>query len=488
MLAACPAAEAQQFRKLVPDDAYAAYAKSLDETKLDVAQALAEKRPPYAALIRSVEEGGQAAQAGLAPDWVVESYNGKLFFDHTLKMTPGGPDGVTRKAVVCSPAGEFKTLDFKPGKIGFMLANWTHPEKFVLQKTPRGPWDRDMLVASEAWTCGRHDVTETALAKAQEAGMPDNPIARYYRALLALDRGADEEAKKIWAEVMKDIGPDAISPYYLAGVCTYAWHYRDYGLLRRAVETDAFMPFRIQPATIDAWAKSAAQAPGSLLELAAQRPGKDLMPTVVSVPDEIWKGWKLIPAEFLHQGWTAMPGTPGKSNAYHFMPKKPVKNVLWEITLAVGSAGRAVEEFPNSVSFALMDRSQQQGNPRETDAKRVISFSALEHADGMRWVGFGGGIQEGTLYTQHTVPWITSAEAAAIVAKVDKQERAPLPGEGKTIELTFIRINNEAELLVNGHTWAKMPVPDSVENLGFFLQVVGTVVVIDRMALYPLGD
>lgn len=482
------AAEALEFRKLVPDEDYAAYSKTLDETRVDVAKALAEKRPPFAALIERVEDGGQAAQAGLEPGWVVESYNGKLFFDHTLKMEPGGPDGLTRKTVVCSPQGEFKTLDFKPGKIGFTLGNWIHPEKFVLQKTPRGAWDRDMLIASQAWTCGRHDVAETALAKAQEAGMPDNPIARYYRALLALDRGADAEARTIWAEVMQDIGPDAISPYYLPGVRTYAWQYRDFGLLRRAVEVDAFMPFRVQPAIIDSWAKSLAAPPSSLLPLAAERSGKDLMPTVVSVPDQVWKNWRLVPAEFLHQGWTAVPGTPGKSIAYHFMPKQPVKNVLWEVTLAVGNAERPIEAFPNSVSFALMDRSQKGGDPRNIDAKRVISFSALEHADGMRWTGFGGGLQDGLLYTQRTVPWISKEEAKGIANKVEKQERAALPGVGKTIDLIFVRIGNEAELLVNGQTWAKLPVPDSVEDLGFFFQVVGAVVVVDRMALYPLRD
>jgi|694.fasta_scaffold95116_5 hypothetical protein len=31
-----------------------------------------------------------------------------------------------------------------------------------------------------------------------------------------------------------------------------------------------------------------------------------------------------------------------------------------------------------------------------------------------------------------------------------------------------------------------MSVPESVKDLGFFFQVVGTVVVIDSMALYPL--
>jgi hypothetical protein len=33
---------------------------------------------------------------------------------------------------------------------------------------------------------------------------------------------------------------------------------------------------------------------------------------------------------------------------------------------------------------------------------------------------------------------------------------------------------------------SRMSVPESVKDLGFFFQVVGTVVVIDSMALYPL--
>lgn len=486
LVAVLQATADHEFREIVPDEDYVVFEKQLDPERLNVAKALAEKRPPYGALIEAVEEGGQAAQAGLGPGWVVESYNGKLFIDHTLSMKPGGSDGLSRKTVVFSPDGQVKTLDFAPGRIGFTLGNWIHPEKFVLEATPRGAWDHAMLLASEAWIRGRHDIAETALAKARALGMPDNPISRYYGALLALDRGEDREAQARWSEWMKDIGDGAISPFYLAGARAYAWHYQDFGLLRRTLETDSFIPTRIQPSTIDAWAKVAGDPAVSLLESAVRRAGKDLMSTVVSVPDEIWKNWKLVPAKWLHPGWTAVPGTAGESMTYHFMPKQPVGNALWEITLAVGNAEPPRDAPPNSVVFAMMDRSQKGGDPLNISSKRVISFSALQHADGARLVGFGGGIQEGTLYTQRVVPWLTSEQATAVVNTIENNQRPAKPAADKVIHLTFIRIGNEAELLVNGQRWSRMSVPESVKDLGFFFQVVGTVVVIDRMTLYQL--
>lgn len=491
-VAACGAdAPAQSFGKPAGDAEYAAFVERLDAARIDVEKVDAEKRPAFGTLLESIETGSPAEAAGLQPGWVLHKVNGKPRWDHTMPLGPDEAKAPTKELELVTPEGEVKKLRFPhPGKVGFNNSNWARPEKYVLENSPRGKWSRELLIAMFAWQRGRHDVAETALNRAVETGMPPNRFTEFYGALLALERGDHAESKALWAKLMARFRDGTLPVFFLNGVKTHAFHYHDFDLLKRAVAMEAPIPGRIQPEVIDAWAKSSVDPLKSLHGTATARAGEDLMPTVETVLDDWWRGWTLHDPALLSDGVHMKVGMPNYHSSTYFSPKKPVKDAIWEITFAIGNTDRAFKYLSNSITFALIDRSAKSANAnrKSVDNRQIAKVAFGENYEGERWSGFAGGPQGGTLYNQRAIPWMDEKEVARLKRRLDAGLQSALPEDkSKIVRLALIRLGNEAEVWINGRSYLRLAVDPAVEDVGCFLQMVGSAVTIDRMTLRPIG-
>lgn len=486
------AATAQEFKKLADDQAYADFVAKLEADRIDPVKVGADPRPDYGTLIQSVDPGTPAEKAGIQPGWILRSIDGQLRWDHGVDIPPRESKAPTKELEFVTPEGEVKKLKFPhPGKVGFQNSNWARPENYVLRNSPAGPWSRDLLIAMFAWENGRPEIAETAMHRAVAAGMTPNLFTDFYGSMIALERGDDAAAKELFKKTQSRFPKGEIPIFFLNGVKTYAFHYHDFPLLRRAVEMEAVSPYRIRPHSIDDWAKFPVDPAKSLLATARARAGEDAIPTVETKLDDWWKAnWgRLHIPDVMRDGVHMMVGTPQHSTAFYFTPKEPIRDAIWEITFAIGSADQAASAASNSTTIAMMDASGKaaSANNKGFDNRQIAKICFGENRAGGHWSGFGGGPRNATLYNQRQIPWMNESEVANLKRRLNAGTAAALPADkSKIIHLAIIRLGNESEININGKTYMRLPVDPKVEDVGCFIQFVGAAVSVDGMTLRPI--
>lgn len=483
-------ASAQKFGTPASQADYAAFVAELDAGRIDVEKVAAIGLPAYGTLLESIGRGSPAEAAGLQAGWVLHTVNGKQRWDHTMPLGMEDMKLPARTIEFFTPAGQRKVIDFAPtGKIGFMNSNWARPEKYVLENSPRGRWSRDLLIAMFAWEGGRPEVAETALGKATEQGMPPNVFTDYYGSLLAMHRGDHAESKELWKRVMDRFKDGELPVFFLNGVKTHAFAYHEFDELKQAVAMEAPIPGKIQPEVIDAWAKRPVDPLKSIYRQAVAHAGPDVMSTVEKVSSHWWTGWRLYDPEVLRDGVHLKVGRPNFHASTCFVPREPVKDVIWAIRFAIGNADPPFPLLSNSITFSLIDLGEKTANAgrKEIDHRQIAKVAFGQNAKGERWSGFAGGPAGGTLYNQRSIPWLDKNEVARLKAKLDAGEQSAMPADkSKIVRLALIRRGDEAEVWINGRPYLRLAVDPAVENVGCFIQMVGAAVSIDRMKLLPI--
>ncbi len=158
------------FRPLMDYGAYAKAMGDLPAKRIDPSAVASSPFPTWGVIVLRVTPGSQAAAAGMVNGTVIESVNEKEYYHRKLGMDPDANG--KRHIWAVDPTGVQHEYNFKPGLLGNSSVNGPRPEQYVFQNSPRGEWDRDMLVAAVAFEAGDHPLAETALQRATAAGMP----------------------------------------------------------------------------------------------------------------------------------------------------------------------------------------------------------------------------------------------------------------------------------------------------------------------------
>jgi hypothetical protein len=494
MLAAADEAVAYKFSFPINDDAYAKATGSLPQPRIDPKTVGSSPFPTWGLTIASVTPGSEADKMGLTVDSVIARLNGEEYFHHKLGLNPDA--GGKRVLSVISPQGVPHDYDLKPGKNGFSAGNSYRYEQYIYQNTPRGKWDRDLLVASVAWQAGNHPLAEAALQRAGDAGLPSSVFTRYFGALLALDHGDLDLSHKLLSALLKDLPADRgkISRFFYPGLSTLALAYQDFDLLAACVAEREGLTRELQQASIVPWKAWAKAGPHeSLYQKAVANAGQNLIPGVTKVKAQ-WvydpNDLDLEPLKKDNFGnWIPM----GHYDFHAFEPAGSIKDAIWEIQFACGDGGeleRTGYESINSLKFVVCDRAgtsaRAKRSPRDRDARAIAGFTYIRSANGERLVRLTGGPTGEDIDTQSFVPLLSNSQLDA--AKANRNSGKPLidPADSHFSKLTMIRIGNEAEILLNERSIFHIPIDPEVKDLAFFVFSQGTSYFIDHMSLRPI--
>jgi hypothetical protein len=463
----------------------------LDQGRLDPKAVETSKLPDFGVVVNDAAEGSPAAKAGLVKGWIIDEYNGEDYWSHHQGMQAQADNNDERREIeAVSPAGERKTFQFGPGRLGINTSNAHRPEQELLRNLPRGAWDRDMLVTAQAWHLGDHELIETALARAVEKGMPANSYSDFYGAALALDRGDKVEARRLLEAVLKAVGKDGEVPrFYRSGIRTLALGLGDYALLRKAVAEVKDFNLEIQEEMIPAWEKwSATASKESLVSRAMPKAGADLLAGVVTVDDGWGKFYRIDDPAGLRDGTHFAAKMPPDYDDYCFAPEKPVKDVIWEIRGGYGDI-----EPPRTfheIAFYLVDlkkRKQAAERMHYWIPKWVVAGLRLRNdvKDG-RVLHLSAGINEIEIPTQRALPRLNGGQVGELLKQIrEGKAKAVKEREGGFV-IQLIRMGNEAEVVINGVPYLRLPVDPSVGELGCVIHSTGMAVAVDGMTLREL--
>lgn len=490
VLPAAPAADRFPFQSRLDDEEYQKRVARLDAARLDPAKVAASKLPDFGTVVNSTVPGGQADAAGLAPGWVIDKYNGEDHWHHRQGFPEPPGENPRREVEAVSPAGERKTFHFEPGRIGFNSSNAHRPEQYLLRHAPRGAWDRDLLVAPQAWHAGDHELLETALARAMAQGLPPNPFLDYYGAALALDRGDDKQAARSLDKLLAEVGDDGTVPrFYRSGLRHIALGLGRYGLLRKAVaELDGF-PEDLQAEMIAPWETWAASAPEeSLFSRVKSLERTDLLPGIVTVHDGWERHYRIDDPAGLKDGTHFAQKPLPDYDDYCFAPETPVKDMIWEIRGGYGD----IQPPPtfNEIAFYLVDlkkRKAAAGRMRYWIPLWAVAGLRLRHdvIDG-RTLYLSAGINPIEIPTQRFLPRLDETQTRELIDQIKAGNAAPVADRKNGFVIHLIRLGNEAEVVVNGVPYLRLPVDPSVGELGCVVHSAGMAVAIDSMKLQEL--
>jgi len=422
---------------------------------------------------------------------LIHRLNGKEYYFHKQGLH-AAPDG-RREVAWISPDGIEHTFNFAPGRIGISSGRGDRPDLYVFRNSPRGEWDRDLLIAATAWYQGDHVLAESGLLRAKAKGLPDSPITAYYQALFTFDRGDLAGARKAYDALLAQLPADKkmISRFYHPGLVTLGLAFQDFDTVEAAVVEREGMKDELQPATVRNWKAWAAGKPHeSLLARAVAGAGEELRSKIIKL-DNDWSGpfevWD--PKPFRKDGYAIVL----KPSFYDYRPftlPTPLRDAIWEVTVALrdsdelhGTMGTAYGTF----EIALVDRpgtsTAAAQAPDSRDARRLIGLKRQHVLSGERifcYAGSPDGRQEAE--GQLHIPMLLGNQFRD-VTKV----KLP-PGDPRWVKFTLIRLGNEAEILLNGQTVFHIPVDPKAGDLGFFLQGFSTSFIVKHMSLRPIAS
>jgi len=343
-----------------------------------------------------------------------------------------------------------------------------------------------MMSCVFAWNLGAYEVTETLIRRSLDAGMTPSIITDYYGAMMAMERGNHAEAKALTSKFVKQLGEEPISQFYSLGVKTLAFQYHEFELLKRLLAQESFIPKRVPPAAVDAWMTPEIDPLGpGLYQKAIAKAGDNLMSTTKTSRDGPWSGLSLMDIDPLKDGVHAMTIEPNHHFTAIFAPEKPVRNLIWEATFAMGNNGRPDKQHPNVVVFGLMDwsgKSKQASTPGYLN-RQIAKLVIGEDSGQERWTGFTGGPIGLTLYTQRKTPWMSVAEVGVMKNKLETGQPVLLPGGKKEISVALVRLGNEVEITVNQQVFLRLPIDPAVEDVGCYFQCLGCAMIVDGFSL-----
>ncbi|MEK7952874.1 PDZ domain-containing protein [Luteolibacter soli] len=484
------AGQKESFKEVLFQAEYDRRVARLDQSRLDPAKVAASKLPDFGVIVNDVTAGSQADKAGLKAGWIIDKYNGEDQWNHRQRF-PTPPGAKPRREVeAVSPDGERKTFQFEAGLLGFNSSNAHRPEQYLLRQAPRGAWDRDMLVAVQAWHSGDRELLETALAQAVKKGMPANSFSRYYGAILSLDRGDQAGAKSLLDQVLAEVAKDGEIPrFYRSGIRTLALGMGDYALLRKGIaELDGFRE-ELQAEMIGPWEEWAKSAPKeSLVSRIKTKEKADLLPSIVTVKD----GWERFyriddPAGFKDGTHFAQKPLPDYDD-YCFAPEKPVKDVVWEIRGGYGDI-QAPGTF-NEIAFYLVDLKKRKAAAEDGRYSiplwTVAGLRLRNDVKDGRTLYLSAGINPIEIPTQRSLPLLNEVQTGELVKQIKEGKAAPIADRKRGFVIQLIRLGKEAEVVVNGVPYLRLPVDPSVGELGCVVHSAGMAVAIDGMKFEEL--
>ena len=497
-LLACPSVASGQGQGAAPKftfeiklekEAYLKEVSSYDPARVDPAKVAASRFPAYAALVESVTPGGQADRAGLKPGWRIIALNGREIWERHqgLPMEDG-----KREIQAISPEGEKKIFHFEDGVIGTSCINSRNPEVWVLQNIPRGKWDGDILVATAAWNAGDHELAETALRLAVNRGMPPNPVLTYYASLLALDRGNDELARALNAELMKKYpDPDKIPHFYREGLTTLGSSLGDFGLLQSVAKAyEGFNRPFLQPQIVEMWKAWKEDTPRSpLLPLAKKASGPDLLSKCTPVVVKWQSAAHVMDFEPARDGTYIKEMQPKGYDRLSFGPPEATNDLIW--TIRFGFRETARPDTVSTLSICLADKQGKSSVARQARYlpfdKAVVSFQAMRFPGPLGQVELGAGPCGAQVDSQCNLTVMTAEEFATFKGLVESKSPESKKITRHVNELSLIRFGTEAEIILNGKSLLHAPIDPKVEDLFCIIQNEGLSVIIDGMTLQKIG-
>lgn len=320
--------------------------------------------------------------------------------------------------------------------------------------------------------------------------MPPNSFSRYYGAVLALDRGDQAKARTLLDQLLAEVAKDGEIPrFYRPGVRTLALGLGDYGLLRKGIaELNGFRE-ELQAEMIEPWEEWSKSVPKeSLISRIKSNERVDLLQGIVTVKD----GWEQFyriddPAGFKDGTHFAQKPLPDYDD-YCFAPEKPVKDMVWEIRGGYGDI-QAPGTF-NEIAFYLVDLKKRKAAAE--DRRYSIPLWAVaglrlrnDVKDG-RTLYLSAGINPIEIPTQRSLPLLNEVQTAELVKQIKDGKAAPIADRKRGFVIQLIRLGNEAEVVVNGVPYLRLPVDSSVGELGCVVHSAGMAVAIDGMKLEEL--
>jgi hypothetical protein len=480
---------AYEFRERLDAAAYAEAVADLPAEKIDPGQVRASKLPVWGVRVMSVEPGTQAESMGLEAGWVIERLNGIEYWNHKQGAAGAAPGQPLRMQAV-SPEGERREWLFEPGRIGIQTENLHQTGLYLLQNVPAGEWDRDLLIADQAWKDGRHELAETALRRARDKGMPADRFSRYFGAQLAADAGAQGLSAELLDALVEELAEDGGIPrFFRPGVRAMALTHGKTSLLKDASEELAGFREELQASSVSMWEAwlEGAKWPESMLEDAREAVGNNLMSQVVRVED----GWDQVfrhsAPDSLHDGsHAAVTEAPGYER-FVFRTPEPLRDGIFELRGAFGDSG---ESLPFSeMTLQLIDlgkRAAAANSGGWNPASWTVAGVRLRREAGHGQVVYlSGGPVPDEVATQRSFPRVSPGQAAKLKNSIEAGEPVDLPQES-TFKVTLIKKGGFAEVAVNDVSYLRVPVAPDVGELGCVIHSSGLAVVWEEISLRPL--
>ncbi|MEK7951832.1 hypothetical protein [Luteolibacter soli] len=474
---------------------------ALDQDRIDPAKVEASPVPAFSSIITGVTAGTPAAQAGVGVGWRVTALNGREVWH---RLEPWEPDDQgKREMTFVTPKGERKKLSFEPGKIGTFTVNSRRLEVAALHLTPRGPWDRDLMVAAVAWTAGDHDLSETALRAAMNRGMPAGTVLYHFGSLIALDHGDIKMAKELNTRVMNSFpAPPGkgkehekeIPRFYREGIRELGLATGDYRLFARANrENEGLNTPALLPAMADQWIQwSITDDHGSLLPDVMKLQGPDLLAKCEKFVPRWQAKTDFFNFDKARAGRYLEEVPPGKFDRQSFAPPGAVRDMVWHVRFSFREYGKPAPQRNNFLYFALMDRqmkSQAAAHPGSAYLDRSVLYLQIMRfpEDDRQEVGVGIGPCYSWVEMSPNLPSMSVEEFDSFKKMIWAKDPKSHEVKRRVHDLTLIRSGNIAEIVLNGRTLMRAPVDPAVEDLYATFHSEGISFAIDGMTIHQIG-
>ena len=188
---------------------------------------------------------------------------------------------------------------------------------------------------------------------------------------------------------------------------------------------------------------------------------------------------------------------PGHYDHRPFAPPVPLRDAIWEIEVAVGDGGPLEPAIRSKgfheLNFSVIDRVGQSaaaaGSPHSRRDRVVVGASSYHNLNNERFLRVSGGPSGEEFETQHAVPLLDSHKVQATQDRHKDKAGPPMleSNDPHIYQLTFIRLGDEAEILLDGRPIMHIPIDPKVGDLAFLVHSVGASFVITKMSLRPIG-
>ncbi len=478
-----------EFRERLGAADYEAGVAELPAEKINPARARESKQPLWGVRVKSVEAGSQAEKQGLGVGWVVDRFNGGEYWNHKQGMGRV-PRNAPRTVGAVSPDGERREFLFEPGKLGITTENAHQAGLYLIQNAPEGAWDRELLIAEAAWRDGRQDVSETALRRAVDKGMPASRFSRYFGALLAADAGEEELSLRMLDALVEEVSEDGEIPrFFRPGVRTLALAHGKLDLLRENLKELEGFREELNVRNLAMWEtwRAGADWPGRLPDQARENAGKNLMPGIVTVEDRWKEFFEEKNPEPLRDGRYLGVTTPPGYEHFVFRSPEPVRNGIFEIRGAYGHVAEAGRFREITFQLIDLDKRAKAAEARVwNQALWIVAGIRIRREHGYDQIcHLSGGPSFDEIPVQRYFPRMTDAQARRVRGAGDAGGKIELPPES-VFKVSLVKNGGSIEVAVNDVSYLRLPVAPDVGELGCVVHSTGVVLAIEEMTWRPL--